>query len=341
MTIRPPRLRHRTTLLLTFAFGLSVVLAGCSSQESDPGEASGPDAVAEPVAPDTEPLTGKELPAGASADRPHPVLVVKLDNTSASSPQAGLSHADLVVEELVEGGLTRLAAFYYSQTPKVVGPVRSMRASDIGIVAPVGGQIVTSGAAAVTISRIQQAGIQFFGEGSKGVYRESTRAAPYNVFSNLATIADQTENPAGRPADYLPWGAESAFTGSRAVTTFDVSFGSGRTSQWRYDGATYVNLNSYAAADDQFPASSVLVLKADVGDAGYRDPAGNPVPETKLEGTGPAMLFHGGMLVRGRWAKDGLDGTISLTTKDGPLTVPAGQVWVELVPKTTGGVSFR
>jgi hypothetical protein len=45
-------------------------------------------------------------------------------------------HRDLVVEELVEDGVTRLAAFYYSQLPSKVGPVRSMRASDIGIVSP-------------------------------------------------------------------------------------------------------------------------------------------------------------------------------------------------------------
>ncbi len=39
-----------------------------------------------------------------------------------------------MVEELVEGGLTRLAVFFYSQVPDNAGPVRSMRASDIGIV---------------------------------------------------------------------------------------------------------------------------------------------------------------------------------------------------------------
>ena len=64
-------------------------------------------------------------------------MVAKIDNTYASAPQIGLGEADMVVEELVEGGLTRLAAFYYSEIPGDVGPVRSMRASDIGIVSPV------------------------------------------------------------------------------------------------------------------------------------------------------------------------------------------------------------
>ena len=53
------------------------------------------------------PLTGETLD-GNLPD--HPVYVVKIDNTSASAPQHGLDKADMVVEEMVEGGLTRLAA---------------------------------------------------------------------------------------------------------------------------------------------------------------------------------------------------------------------------------------
>ena len=76
------------------------------------------------------------------------MLVTKIDNTDNSQPQVGLDKADLVTEELVEGGMTRLAVFFYRHLPKVAGPVRSMRASDIGIVKPAHGVIVASGAAA-------------------------------------------------------------------------------------------------------------------------------------------------------------------------------------------------
>ena len=84
----------------------------------------------------------------------------------------------------------------------------------------------------------------------------------------------------------------------------------------------------------------MLVLRVPIGDAGYKDPAGYPVPETKFEGKGPALLFHGGRVIRGTWTKDGLTGAIGLETKDGELHVPAGHVWIELVPATTGGVTF-
>ena len=85
----------------------------------------------------------------------------------------------------------------------------------------------------------------------------------------------------------------------------------------------------------------MLVLRVQVGDAGYTDPAGNPVPETKLEGKGEAMIFHDGRLVRGTWEKSGLDQAISLSTKAGELTIPAGHVWIELVPAANGNVTFN
>jgi hypothetical protein len=107
-----------------------------------------------------------------------------------------------------------------------------------------------------------------------------------------------------------------------------------------YRGGTYENQNSFAAADDRFRPDNVLVLRVRVGDAGYRDPAGYPVPETKFEGKGAALLFHGGRVVKGTWTKDGLTGAIELATKGGELTVPAGHVWVELVPAVNGNVTF-
>jgi len=287
----------------------------------------------------TWPLTGLPVTGTQSADKDHPVVVVKMDNTSSSAPQVGLGAADLVVEELVEGGLTRLAAFFYEKIPGVVGPVRSMRASDIGIVSPVDATVVTSGAASVTISRIRKAGIRYFNEGSAGFFRDSARSAPYNLFTNLGKTVALTKGPAARPPDYLPWGSADEMPAGKRASGLVASFGPGHSTQWAFARGRYTNQNSYAAADDQFPTDTVLVLRVRVGDAGYTDPAGNPVPETELEGSGPAQLFHDGRMVQARWTKDSLDATISLSRRGEPLAVPAGHTWVELVPQGSGGVT--
>lgn len=333
--------RHRTAAV-ALALATSLLLAGCGDDDKKEGD-DGPEA--QPVAGggqlgQTWPLTGLDVSGDDSAAQERPVLVVKMDNTPSSAPQVGLDVADLVVEELVEGGSTRLAAFYYSELPSEVGPVRSMRASDIGIVAPVDATMVTSGAAAVTINRIENAGIPFFSEGDEGLYREDSRSAPYNLMADLTETAAAAAGEEARPADYLPWGDAADLPSGQPAKTIAASFSGGHTTSWRFEGGDYVNVNSYADPAAPFPADTVLVLRVQVGDAGYTDPAGNPVPETKLEGTGPAMLFHGGRLVRGTWSKAGLDAPLELKTQAGELVVPTGRTWIELIPADGGDVTF-
>lgn len=334
-----PRLRLITAALASTVLLTTLAACGKDAEETpdaDPSSSEEPvDASSEPPPPPAlGPLTGLEVTGAAPA---HPVLVVKVDNTSSSSPQVGLGSADIVVEELVEGGMTRLAAFFYTKVPKVVGPVRSMRASDIGIV-PTGAHVITSGAAAITLGRINKAGIPFVTEGAKGIYRDTSRSAPYNLFSNPDVIGKGIKG-GDAPEPYLEFGSEADFSAKKPARTLSASFG-GHTTTWSYQGGKYVNTNSYAAEGDEFPATSVLVLRVAIGDAGYRDPGGYPVPETKFEGTGPAQLFHGGKVLQGTWSKDGLSGTIKLSTKQGDFTVPAGHTWIELVPQNTGNVTW-
>jgi len=69
-----------------------------------------------------------------------PVLAVKIDDTAQAHPQIGLSQADVIYIEQVEGGLTRLATIFSTpeRLPPLIGPVRSARISDIDILAQYG-----------------------------------------------------------------------------------------------------------------------------------------------------------------------------------------------------------
>ena len=62
-----------------------------------------------------------------------PVLMVKIDNHDRARPQAGINSADVVFEEIVEGGLTRFAALFHSQQTELLGPIRSVRTSDFNL----------------------------------------------------------------------------------------------------------------------------------------------------------------------------------------------------------------
>ena len=323
------------------ALGLTAALAlsGCSKDSSKDANANGtPDAqeTAHGLTVAGEwPLTG--LPADGKTPG-HPVMVVKIDNTDSSSPQIGLGKADLITEELVEGGSTRLAVFYYQHVPKLAGPVRSMRATDIGIVKPAKAVLVASGGAPPTVRRIKAAGITSVVEGATGYERDSSRRAPYNLFMHLTQLATKVKAK-DSVESYLPFGAEKDLPQGQKAAGLAASFSGGHTTSWKYTGGKYTNLNTFAQSGDQFRPDNVLVLRVRVGDAGYKDPAGNPVPETKFTGTGKAMLFHGGRVVRGTWKKS-LDSTITLSTRAGKLPVPSGHTWIELVPENGGNVTI-
>ena len=336
---------RRVALALSALTATGLLLTACGGSSSSSPEA-GPSETNKSEAPEPQfwPLTGLAVTDGKTAALDHPVLVAKMDNTASSQPQIGLSKSDMVVEELVEGGLTRLAAFYYSQIPSNVGPIRSMRASDIAVVSPVHASMVTSGAAPKTIARISGAGIKFYGEGAKGMYRSTDRSAPYNLFVHLGEVAKTAHlEKATTPPDYLQWGTDKGLPKGIKATTVNAQFSGGHTTEWQFTNGSYHNLNSNAPAGDQFPATNVLVLRVREGDAGYLDPAGNPVPETLLSGKGNALLFHDGRMVAGFWHKGKLaKSPITLTTKKGAkLTVPAGHTWIELVPIDGGNVTFH
>ncbi len=341
--MQPSRRPPARLTLAALAAAVTLVVTGCGSDGKAAGTDDSPGAQKTRngvVLRATWPLTG--LDANGAAPK-HPPLVVKYDNTYSSRPQIGLRKADLVTEELVEGGLTRLAAFYDSRLPGVVGPVRSMRASDIGVVKPVDATIVTSGAASPTIARLRTSGVRFKENGATGFYRDNGRAAPYNLFVRLRELAGTLKAPKDVPQPYLSWGKEKDFPGGAGAKAIQVRFSPGHTTEWRYRNGTYVNTNTFAAAGKDFRPDTVVVVRVKQGNAGYLDPAGNPVPETIYKGTGTAVVFHRGKVVRGSWKKSGPAGALVLRTKAGTLKIPAGHTWIELLPRDQAGgrLSFQ
>ena len=291
------------------------------------------------------PLTGLKVPADKTAALDHPVLVAKMDNTASSQPQVGLSKADMVVEELVEGGLTRLAAFYYSDIPTNVGPIRSMRASDIPVVSPVHASMVTSGAAARTIALIKAPASRSTARAPRASTAPTSARRRTTCSSTSNEVAEDRQGQAGDAAGLPARGApRSDLPKGIKATTIDAQFSGGHTTEWQFTNGSYHNLNSNAPAGDQFPATNVLVLRVREGDAGYLDPAGNHVPETLLTGKGNALLFHNGRMVAGELAQgQGPTSPITLTTKKGARSrcppVTPGSSWSRSTAATSASRS--
>lgn len=330
---------RRLGQVVILGVAVALALAGCGGSDDDAGPAPSPTSAAPSATPTQSaapvwPLTGLPAPDGV-ADRP--ALVVKVDNTAGAVPQVGLAAADLVVEELVEGGLTRLAAMYQSGLPAVVGPVRSVRTTDIGIVAPTGGALVASGGASRVLAAMDDAGLTVLSEGGAGFSRAGDRDAPYNVMLDPSAALAGLSGLSAPTQPYLPWG-EPAGGGAAPegdpATSVDVSFSGVAATHWAWTDGTWRQSGDRAAAGEEFAPASLVILRVTTRDAGYEDPGGNPVPETVLEGSGEATLLTGGVVVPARWSKDAPAAPIVLTDRAGePLTVPAGRTWIGLVPE--------
>jgi hypothetical protein len=55
---------------------------------------------------------------------------VKVENIPVARPQTGLSFADIIYEEPVEGGITRFIVIYQCRDASRIEPIRSGRLTD-------------------------------------------------------------------------------------------------------------------------------------------------------------------------------------------------------------------
>src|SRR5688500_1509935 len=108
--------------------GLCLLAAACGGGGKKKEAASTTTQPAPAVDANANPLTG--LPRDPAAPT-RAALVVKIDNAPKALPQAGINDADVVVEEGVEGGVTRFATLFHSKDAASVGPVRSARSTDL------------------------------------------------------------------------------------------------------------------------------------------------------------------------------------------------------------------
>jgi len=330
--------------------GLGLMLTACggggnpvavSSDPPTPSPTATPSAsptpLAVPAPAPTSPLSGREAKADAQ------VMVVKMDNTLYAQPHENLVAADIVYVEPVEWGLTRLAAVYSSRIPKVVGPVRSARISDIEVFAPYGDiAFVYSGAQTRLQPRLTAADWTPVSEdlGSPGFHRDYARPAPWNLMAEPRVILDavgpvDTVQDMGLEFDPV---RQPGGTKAKVVTAqwphAAVQF------RWRAKQGSYdVWMNGRQARDTAAPgvqrATSVIVQYVKEVDSGYGDKFGGVTPKSITIGSGKGLLLRDGRAHRITWERDSAaDATTYLDADGEPIVLDPGQVWILLKDRT-------
>lgn len=346
--------------VLALALAASAMLTAACGEQAPTAQAPTSTVAAPTTAPPPPPppvavwpLIGRESETEAALDRP--AIAVKIENSVSARPQTGLNQADMVWEEVVEGGITRYVAVYHSAVPPEIGPVRSIRPMDAAIAAPLQGMFAFSGGQPDFVAAIGAAGLQVLSHdaGASGFFRSPTRYAPHNVYADPRVFLEQADpdHRAAPPEQFhFATGDEepTAVAAGTPATEVDLTLSGASSPRWTWsprnqawlraeDGTRAVDVTGAGLR-----ATNVVVLRVDVVNTSYRDPAGNPVPETVLVGEGEALVATGGATVAATWSKASPADPVVLTgPRSAPVRLAPGTTWVELVPTGTGAVAAR
>jgi hypothetical protein len=305
--------------------------------EPEPDPEPEPEPEPQPAGP-RAPLTALRVDDPAMPGRP--ILAVKIENSARSRPQTGLDVADVVVEYLVEGGLTRFTALFHSRVPGEVGPVRSARPEDAEFLPAFRPLLALSGARGEVLEALRGAQLATLPHGSApGYYRQSGRPAPHNLFARPAELLRAGHGRA--PAAAAPgWAFRTAAPAGTDGSRVTVTMSRAANATWVYDAdaAVYRRQQNGTAhtvtGQGRIGPANVLVLRTAVGDGGCCDTSGARYVRTETVGEGPARLLRDGVAVEGRWRKQGPGAPLELAAADGgPLALKPGQTWIMLAPR--------
>lgn len=320
-------------------------LAACSGGSSAPTSGSTTPLAAAgstrgtPAPAATCPLTG--TPPARGQDPRRPALAVKVDNVDQARPQAGLESADLVIEETVEGGLTRLVAVFQCNTASSIGPVRSARLSDVDLLRMLRHPVFAfSGANYRSLQAVRTrsgAALVPFDSSPQFYHRDPSRPAPHDVFSSTSTVLRAAAAAhRGLPAPPPVFAYGQLTQPGQRVRTAAVTWPAASAS-WRWDGHRWVRTQNgtpdRVVAGIQVSAANVVALQIAVHATGLHDVLGSASPEDVTTGKGKAWVLRDGRLVHATWSRAKATDGFTFRDKAGhPVLLAPGPTWIELLP---------
>lgn len=305
-------------------------------------------------------LTGKaDLSSSAIGGRP---IAIMVENSPAARPQWGITTPDIVVEGVVEGGITRMMWIYadVEDIPSKVGPVRSARHDYVEIAKGMNAIFVHWGGsdengftlAYPTIKNLGVNNIDGLTYSGSYFFRDTTRSTSSehrgctsgeSIKKAISKIGYSTKQTV---SDWEPYnvsveGANNVWGGSTVTgdcSSITVTFSSGYVHTFKYDAESkkYVNyLNNKVMTDGnngkQMAVENVIVMYAPVSTLN----TGKGHKEWNMELTqGEGFYVSNGVGQRIYWTKNGKSGALKFMNVSGQeLTVNNGQTWIGVVPE--------
>jgi hypothetical protein len=344
----PVRFRARSLAPLAVATAAVVGLAGCGGGGGSTAAGPSPTPHTTPSSPAAKaaaakaaitcPLTGAKKRKGQVVKRVP--LAVKIDNVAPAMPQAGVNGADVVFEELVEGGLTRLMAMYQCNSVQAIGPIRSARTSDADVLALLHGSVFAfSGANPKALPEIAAHGdtVQISQDNDGGVFHlDGSRAAPHDVFASStgllkAGVARRKNLHAPKPL--FAYGPLSR--SAKRAHSFSLAWPAS-TASWTFSRGHWLRTQNGTpdrqTGGQQLNTTNVVVMSVTIGSTGLHDVLGNASPLDITTGSHRVWVFRNGKVVTGKWHRPKISSRIALKRGKRTIHLAPGRTWVELLP---------
>jgi hypothetical protein len=325
-------------LLALLAMG--VLTAGCGSgaharaARTAAVVSAAPSPSPSPVVVDVDPLTGEgPRPTGS-------VVIVKVDNGGlARQYQRGLGAAAIVYQELVEAGETRFAAVFTTGPSGEVGPVRSVRETDIELFRQYGEVPVAFSGGNTGVKATFHAAVRagYLLDASYDVvpqdYRLGERRADArNFFTIPSALAASRPGTPSRDIGlrFGPLRAGAATAVAKAVFS---SFVTVRVQYVPATGRWAVFQNAHEMSG--VAPANVIVQRVPIRMSRYVDVLGNRTPYTVTTGSGPATVLRDGVAVNATWQRpSAADGTHFVDALGKDVSLRPGPTWILLLPNS-------
>ena len=360
----------RAVLVLLLIAAVLGCFAGCSKQESTVPQTSvaieiTPEPVPEPEntpepTPEPEPtptpeptpepvvfrnpLTGEIVEENIYAKRPYVVMV---NNISVAQPQEGISKADMIMELMEEGGITRMMVFFTDPSGvEKIGSIRSARKYNVSVALGFDAILVHAGGSDEALNYIDAMGVNDLcsvrGRYSGSTFYRDPSRQSHGIEHSLFGVGDlfiQSAADRGYRSEHSE-GYDGTYGFTFSETAADqctgdanhvyVTYSGGKTMNFTYDAekGTYIGeqYGSVYADDYTVPVefTNVIVLNADT----HLQSDGLHLT-IDLLGSGNGYFCCGGRYVPIQWNRyDEYDCFHFTLMDDTPLSLGVGKTFV-------------
>jgi len=279
-----------------------------------------------------------------SNDRP---ICVMIDNLVGNDNHVGLQHAYLNYEIIVEGGLTRIMAVYKDKDVPIIGPVRSSRHYFLDYALENDCIYAHFGGSPKALSDIKKLNVNNINgmEHGAGFARDTSIAAPHNVFTSVKRIKSEserlnysTESTTWKLFNYSAEAidlSKKSSTDLLTATNVSVSYSQKETRGYVYDPSNQVYLRQMNGAahvvrktQNQLEYKNIIIQKVNNKNL---DSEGRQDLDTV--GTGEGYFITNGYALPITWNKASRETKTKYTYKDGEeIVLNDGNTFIQIVP---------